>query len=103
MTADIPPPRTDAEASASVSYPKLPPRAFASLDATSYIAERFNDYISWADGKAVKAKSRYQWMRAITVVGGAVVPVLVNVDFPYTKLATTVIAEWFAGHPPGHA
>jgi hypothetical protein len=91
MTADTTPPRADAAAVAAVRYPKLPPRAFASLDAATYIAERFNDYISWADGKAVKAKSRYQWMRAITVVGGAVVPVLVNVDLPYTKLATTLI------------
>lgn len=79
----------------SVQYPKLPPRPFASIDAATYIAERFNDYISWADGKAITAKSRYQWMRALTVVGGAIVPVLVNVDWPdatWTKLATTLIS-----------
>ena len=61
-----------------ISYPKLPPRDFASLDAESYIAERFNDAISWYDKKAVETKSRYQNMRALTVVGGALVPVLVN-------------------------
>jgi len=76
----------------SVKYPKLPPRAFNSVDATTYIAERFNDYISWADGKAVIAKRRYQWMRGLTVVGGAIVPVLVNVEAPYTKVATTLIS-----------
>ncbi len=61
-----------------ISCPKLKPRHFSSLGPAKYIAERFNDSISWYDKKAVLAKSRYQYMRAITVVAGALVPVLVN-------------------------
>jgi len=78
----------------SVEYPKLPPRIFASVDAPTYIAERLNGYISWADRKAIDAKTRYQVMRALSVVGGAIVPVLVNIDHlhPYVKVATTVIS-----------
>lgn len=75
-----------------VSYPKLPPRKFGSVDAEAYIHERFNDAMSWYDTKAVRAKNRYQFMKATTVIGGAIVPVLVNIDFPYVTLVTTMIS-----------
>ncbi len=75
-----------------VSYPKLPPRAFGTVDAQTYIAERFNDAIGWYDTKAVTAKRRYQWMRTVTVIGGVIVPVLVNLDYPHLSIATTIIS-----------
>ena len=79
-----------------IKYPKLPPRKFHSVDAETYIAERFNDAISWYDSKAVTSKSRYQWMRAVSVIGGVLVPVLVNVSLPgleiYLKAVTTVLS-----------
>lgn len=80
----------------TVEYPKLPPRPFASVDSETYISERFNSAISWYDNKAVTCKSRYQWMRAASVVGGVLVPVLVNVSFPgsdtYLKPLTTALS-----------
>jgi len=79
-----------------IKYPKLEPRSFASVDAQTYINERFNDAISWYDSKAAIAKSRYQWMRAASVIGGVMVPVLVNIHWPeeeiYLKALTTVVS-----------
>jgi hypothetical protein len=58
-----------------------------------YVTERLNQYREWYDKKAVTAKSTYLWMRAITVVGGALVPVLVNLnEVKYMNYATTLIS-----------
>jgi len=80
----------------AVRYPKLPPRPFASVDAQTYISDRFNDAISWYDAKAAIAKARYQWMRAASVIGGVMVPVLINIHWPegelYLKIVTTVVS-----------
>jgi len=70
----------------------LKPRKLASIGPEEYIRERMFEYRKWADGKAVKAKFWFQWMRTVAVVGAAVVPVLVNVEFPYQRLATTLIS-----------
>ncbi len=80
-----------------IKYPKLPPRPFASVDPETYIAERFNGAISWYDNKAVTCKTRYQWMRAVSVIGGVLVPVLVNVGLSselegYRKAVTTLMS-----------
>jgi Protein of unknown function (DUF4231) len=89
-------PTPSTQKSEETKYPKLPPRKFHSVDAETYIAERFNDAISWYDSKAVTSKSRYQWMRAVSVIGGVLVPVLVNVSLPgleiYLKAVTTVLS-----------
>src|SRR5207249_3257768 len=37
-------------------------------------------YRQWYDQKAVRCKSRYLFMRAVTVVGGGLVPVVANVQ-----------------------
>lgn len=66
-------------------------RAFGSMSAEEYIDERLNSFRAWYDKKAVRAKKVYQWMRAVTVVGGAMVPVLVNIELPHLDIATTVI------------
>jgi len=70
----------------------LKPRKLASIGPEEYIRERMFEYRKWADGKAVKAKFWFQWMRTSAVVGAAVVPVLVNLEFPYQRLATTLIS-----------
>jgi hypothetical protein len=51
------------------------------LSAEKYIAERVEQYQSWYDKKAVTTKSLYLRMRAFAVVGGGLVPVLVNVPW----------------------
>jgi Protein of unknown function (DUF4231) len=69
-----------------------PPRAYGALTAAEYITERLNPIRAWYDKEASKAKSKYLWMRTVTVVGGAVVPVLINLDWPYMKVLTTGIS-----------
>lgn len=61
-------------------------------DAERYIDERARQYQGWYDRKSTLCKSRYLWMRGLTVVGGALVPVLVNVDVPGTVYVTTAIS-----------
>jgi hypothetical protein len=58
----------------------------------NYIDERLDQYVEWYDGKAVKMKKRYLNMRAITVIGGAIVPVLLNIKLPYLNYFTTIIS-----------
>jgi uncharacterized protein DUF4231 len=48
-----------------------------------YIEQRVRQYQNWYDRKAGISKSRYLRMRGASVIGGAVVPALVN----YTGLA----------------
>ncbi|MBV9017401.1 MAG: DUF4231 domain-containing protein [Alphaproteobacteria bacterium] len=48
------------------------------MNADEFISERVVTYQQWYDRKAVIAKSRFLWMRGFSVVGGAIVPVLVN-------------------------
>lgn len=75
-----------------VSYPRLPPRSFSSLRSEEYIAERINESIAWYDKQASKQKNLYLRMQAVTVIGGALVPVLVNIDLPYIDILTTIIS-----------
>ncbi len=69
-----------------------PPRAFGAIGPTEYIAERLNPIRAWYDKEASKAKRNYLWMRASTVVGSAVVPVLINLDIKYMAVLTTVVS-----------
>jgi hypothetical protein len=50
-----------------------------SLSPDRYIAERVHAYQAWYDKKAVQAKARYLRMRAFSVIGGGLVPVLINI------------------------
>src|SRR5205823_5015844 len=68
--------------------PQLP----GSMAPAEYMQQRVDQYIGWYDRKAVGAKSNYLRMRALSVVGGAIVPVLVNVHIPYVSIATTIIS-----------
>jgi Protein of unknown function (DUF4231) len=71
------------------SHQKL--RSFASMTPEEYIDERLNQFRQWYDKKATSSKRKYQWMRATTVVGGAIVPVLININHPSVKSVTTII------------
>jgi hypothetical protein len=74
-------------------WPKLPIRGFATMTPEEYIDERLNSSIAWYDKAASTSKSRYLNFKAATVIGGAIVPVLVNIDvIPYINIVTTVIS-----------
>jgi hypothetical protein len=63
-----------------------------SIKADAYISERINQYQSWYDAKAIASKSKYLNMRAGAVVGAAIVPVVVNLGFPYVSYVATIIS-----------
>lgn len=71
---------------------KLPIRGFGKLTPEEYVAERLNPEMDYYNKSAGRSKQRYLQMRALTVVGGALVPVLVNVDLPYIDILTTAIS-----------
>jgi len=56
-----------------------PPYAFTP---EQYISDRVEQYRSWYDKKAVRTKSCYILMRTVSVIGGALVPVLANISSP---------------------
>src|SRR5215468_10063289 len=69
------------------------------LTPEKYINVRLKQYQSWYDRKAVTCKSRYLRMRGFSVVAGALVPVLINIDgvltfhgFPIVKGVVTIIS-----------
>ena len=54
---------------------------------------RLSRYQKWYDKKAVKTKVMHFRMRTISVVGGALVPVLVNLDLSSAaRLTATVLS-----------
>lgn len=72
------------------SHQKL--REYGTITQTEYIDERLNQFREWYDFKAVRAKKLYQWMRATTVIGGAIVPVLINSPIQNVDIITTLIS-----------
>ena len=90
--ANVKPESDSATQLQKVSYPRLPPRTFSSLPPEDYIAERINESIAWYDKQASKHKTLYLRMQAVTVIGGALVPVLVNIDLQYIDILTTIIS-----------
>jgi hypothetical protein len=71
----------------------LPPRSYASMNSEEYIIERINQFRAWYDKKASSAKKKYQSMQAATVLGGAVVPILINIsDETWMKYVNSVIS-----------
>jgi hypothetical protein len=57
-----------------------------------YIRERLEQYQGWYDRKAVATKALYLRIRTSTVVGGACVPALINVDARYIRVVTTLLS-----------
>ena len=43
---------------AHVDYPKLPPRAFASLSPAEYIDQRLNQALSWYDASTILVRRK---------------------------------------------
>ena len=62
------------------------------MTAEQYMSERVIQYQTWYDKKAVQSKSAFMNMRAGSVVGAAVVPVIVNLQIPYVNYLATVIS-----------
>ena len=82
-----------ADQTKKLEYPNLPPRSFASMKPDEYISDRLNQTLVFYDKGAVRSKNRYLRMRASTVIAGAFVPVLVNLDqIPYVDILTTLIS-----------
>lgn len=74
------------------TYFRSPIRSGAILEPDEYIETRVRQYQSWYDRKASISKSRYLRMRGASVVGGAVVPALVNIDFTGRTAVVTVVS-----------
>ena len=72
------------------SHQKL--RQFGSMTQEEYIDERLNQFREWYDKKASSAKKIALRMRAVTVVGAAIVPVLINLKFPGVDITSTIIS-----------
>ena len=72
--------------------PGLPVRDFAEMTTKGYIEERLNNQLRYYDKTATRAKRRYLQSRFVSVVAAALVPVLVNVKFPYVDVVTTILS-----------
>jgi hypothetical protein len=70
----------------------FPPRGFGKLTSEEYVSERINPQMNYYNKSATSAKKNYLRMRGLTVIGGALVPVLVNIDLPYMHLLTTALS-----------
>ncbi|MDT9692234.1 DUF4231 domain-containing protein [Streptomyces sp. P9(2023)] len=57
-----------------------------------YVESRLTQYQEWYDRKATKMKAMHLRMRTVSVVGGALVPVLVNLDLGFAKITATVLS-----------
>jgi hypothetical protein len=68
------------------------PRLFGSWKPADYIEQRATQYQAWYDKKAVKAKGNYLRMRTAIVLGGVVVPVIVNITLPGKDIAASLIS-----------
>ncbi len=68
------------------------PRSFGSMSPEEYIEIRLNPIREWYDKKARRAKKLFLWMRTVTVVGGALVPVLINLQINKIEIVTTFLS-----------
>jgi hypothetical protein len=62
------------------------------IEPKTYLDKRVKQFTDWYNGKAAQAKKRYLAMRALSVALGALVPVLVNVQFRYVSTVTTILS-----------
>lgn len=56
-----------------------------------YISQRIEQYQAWYDKKAVVTKGRYLRMRGFSVVGGGLVPVLINAPWHFNVAGISVL------------
>src|SRR5215831_15683186 len=59
------------------------------LNEDQYISKRVKQYQGWYDKKSVRVKRRYLQMRGFSVIGGGLVPVLVNLP---TRIVITGVS-----------
>src|SRR5215831_4025669 len=59
------------------------------LTPEQYISKRVKQYQGWYDKKSVRVKRRYLQMRGFSVIGGGLVPVLVNLP---TRIVITGVS-----------
>ncbi|WP_406133862.1 DUF4231 domain-containing protein [Streptomyces zaomyceticus] len=57
-----------------------------------YIETRLSQYQEWYDTKATRMKAMHLRMRTVSVVGGALVPVFVNLDLAFARVTATVLS-----------
>ncbi|MFC7792092.1 DUF4231 domain-containing protein [Streptomyces cinereoruber] len=57
-----------------------------------YIETRVEQYQGWYDAKATHMKAMHLRMRTVSVVGGALVPVFVNLDLGFARITATVLS-----------
>ena len=63
-----------------------------SWNPADYLEQRVKQYQGWYDKKAVGAKATYLRMRTAIVLGGVVVPVIVNSTLPAKDIIASVIS-----------
>jgi Protein of unknown function (DUF4231) len=68
------------------------PGLFGSWKPSDYIEQRSKQYQAWYDKKAVTAKTSYLRMRTTVVLGGVVVPVIVNSAIPGKDIVASIIS-----------
>jgi hypothetical protein len=83
---------TPTEAQKTAYTSKLELRGYDEITSEKYIHERVNPELEYYSKSAAKFKKRYLFMRAATVVCGALVPVLVNLPSPQVKILTTILS-----------
>ncbi|WP_369144002.1 DUF4231 domain-containing protein [Streptomyces sp. R44] len=57
-----------------------------------YMETRLAQYQGWYDAKATRMKAMHLRMRTVSVVGGALVPVFVNLDLGFARVTATVLS-----------
>ncbi|WP_435189779.1 DUF4231 domain-containing protein [Streptomyces sp. bgisy126] len=57
-----------------------------------YIETRIEQYQGWYDAKATHMKAMHLRMRTVSVVGGALVPVFVNLELGFARITATVLS-----------
>ncbi|MFF9341739.1 DUF4231 domain-containing protein [Streptomyces sp. NPDC014773] len=62
------------------------------LTAQKYVESRLAQYQEWYDVKAARMKAMHLRMRTVSVVGGALVPVFVNLDAGFARVTATVLS-----------
>lgn len=65
---------------------------FGSWKPTDYIEQRVKQYQAWYDKKAVTAKASYLRMRTAIVLGGVVIPVIINSALPGKDIVASIIS-----------
>ena len=72
-------------------HPSMNPAAGMPMTAEEYIKNRVEQHQKWYDGKSVKCKNRYLQTKAFLVVGGVLVPILINVSSQYKHSGTPAV------------